>query len=338
MTKQITKKQLIMKTEIIKNFGRARILQIALVSALVVFLASCSKETNEYTPIGGDVYEENIIDILASFGEIDYDDVEDGKGISQVDPTFGTLNSALARTGLASIVSRNQLTVFAPTDAAFAALGLSPRNIMSVPNIREILLYHVLGGVVYSNQLSEGYFETANGSWVKISLDGGPMVDDANVITADVKARNGVIHVIDKVIFPPARNLVELALSFDPEFSILVQAVIKAGLTNVLATGGPFTVFAPTNAAFVALLGELGATSLDDIPVDVLTDVLLYHVVSGYAFSSGSVETLKGSFNLSLESLSITDARGRVANLVPSLLDVQASNGVIHVIDRVILP
>ena len=195
---------------------------------------------------------------------------------------------------------------------------------------------------VFSSQLSEAFFPTVGGSYVEITLTGGPKVNDANIISADIKARNGVIHVIDKVLFPPTQNLVELALSFDPEFSILVQAVIKAGLTDVLASEGPFTVFAPTNDAFVSLLGELGFGSLDEIPVEILTSVLLYHVVDGYVFSSdlssGPVETLNGSFDLSLETLSISDANGRVSNLVPSLLNVQASNGVVHVIDRVILP
>ncbi|MFO7573832.1 MAG: fasciclin domain-containing protein [Bacteroidales bacterium] len=332
-----------MKTEIIKNFGRTRIFQIALVSALVVFLASCSKD--DVNPFDEDaVIEGNIVDVLASYGEIeDFGELGEEKGkYSSVKPTFGTLNAALARTGLAGIVSRNQMTVFAPTDAAFAELGLSPRNITSVPNLREILLYHVLNGMVYSNQLSEAFFGTVNGSYIEISFADGLKVNDSEILSADIKARNGVIHVIDKVLFPPTQNLVELALSFDPEFSILVQAVIKAGLTDILATGGPFTVFAPTNDAFVALLDDLGATSLDDISVDLLTSVLLYHVVGGYVFSSdlssGTVTTLNGNFEISVETLSITDSNGRESNLVPSLLDVQASNGVVHVIDRVILP
>jgi transforming growth factor-beta-induced protein len=331
-----------MKTEIIKKFGSTRLLQIALVSALVVFLASCSKE--EINPADDTIaIEGNIVEILESYGEIEeFGEFGEEKGSTFVEPTFGTLNSALARTGLAGVVSRNQMTIFAPTDAAFAELGLSPRNIASVPNLREILLYHVLNGKVYSNQITEGFFGTVNGSYIEISFSDGLKVDDSKVLSADIKARNGVIHIIDKVMFPPTQNLVDLALSFDPEFSILVQAVIKAGLTDVLATGGPFTVFAPTNDAFIALLDELGAGSLDDIPVDLLTDVLLYHVVGGYVFSSdlssGTVTTLNGNFDISVETLSITDANGRESNLIPSLLDVQASNGVVHVIDRVILP
>lgn len=330
-----------MKTEIIKNFGRTRIFQIALVSALVVSLASCSKD--DVAP-DASVFENEgtIVDILESFGDPDFFDIEEAKGNEGLKPTFSTLNAALGRSGLAGVVARNQLTIFAPTDAAFAELGLSARNIASVPNLQEILLYHVINGKVFSNQLSEAWVPTVGGSYVEITLADGPKVNESSIISTDIQARNGVIHIIDKVMFPPSMNLVQLALSFDPEFSILVQAVIKAGLDGVLASGGPFTVFAPTNDAFVALLGEIGFPSLDAIPVDLLTDVLLYHVVGGYVFSSdlssGPVETLNGTFDLSLESLSITDANGREASLLPGLLNVQASNGVVHVIDRVILP
>jgi transforming growth factor-beta-induced protein len=331
-----------MKTETLKNIGRTRILQIALVSAFAVFAASCSKE--DIRPDGPELETaDDIVQVLASFGEPDYFNIEEdpSKFDPKANPTFGTLNSALARAGLAGLVSRNQMTIFAPTDVAFAQLGLTPKNIASVPNLQEILLYHVFNGMIYSNQLTNGFFETAGGSFVEINAL-NPSINDANIFIADIKARNGVIHVIDKVLFPPTLNLVELALSLDPEFSILVQAVIKAGLTDVLASGGPFTVFAPSNAAFIALLGEQGFASLDDIPVDLLTKVLLYHVVDGRAFSSdlssGSVTTLNGTFELSLETLGITDANGREASLVPGLLNVQATNGVVHVIDRVILP
>ena len=330
-----------MKKELFKNFGRNRILQIALVSGLAIFAASCSKD--DIRPEGEEIAPaENIMEVLASYGEPEYFGEVDAKRGERKPATFSTLNAALARAGLAGTVSRNQLTIFAPTDDAFAALGLTPKNIASVPNLAEILLYHVFPGMVYSGQLSNGFFETAGGAYAQIDLVGGAKINDANILKTDIKARNGVIHIIDKVMFPPDKNLVELALSFNPEFSILVQAVIKAGLTDVLATGGPYTIFAPTNAAFVDLLGFLGATSLDDIPVALLTKVLLYHVVEGKVFSSdlssGPVSTLNGDFELTLEELRITDLNGRDAFLVPSLLNVQATNGVVHVIDRVILP
>ena len=349
-----------MKKQILNLINRTNALRFGLVIAIGLFAASCSKD--EIAPLNPSASGEmNIVEMLASFndddGTIETANGVDGSMESPIffensgelrsfgmrgRPTFRTLNVALARTGLAGVVSSNQLTVFAPTDAAFAALGLFPNNIASVPNLREILLYHVVAGMVYSTDLSNGFVPTLNGAAVEINIDNGVFINDAEVIRADIRARNGVIHAIDKVMFPPTMNLVELALSFDPEFSILVQAVVKADLVDVLANGGPFTLFAPTNDAFVALLGELGASSLDDISVEVLTQVLLYHVVEGRVFSSdlvsGSVPTLNGNFDVNVNTLTITDVNGREAGIIPSLINVQATNGVVHVIDRVILP
>ena len=326
-----------MKKQIKISAGRRWSFSLLLVAAIAMIAVSCSKDDQMMQETESS--ELSLMQIIESMSE----DNAEFKSGPRAGVSFSTLNVALARTGLASVVSKNRLTIFAPTDAAFAKLGLYPNNIASVPNLKEILLYHVLGSVVYSNQLSEVFVPTLNGAAVEVSLKNGVMINDANVIKADIKARNGVIHAIDKVLFPPDKNLVELALSFDPEFSILVQAVVKAGLDNVLATGGPFTVFAPTNAAFVALLEELpGVNSLDDLDVPTLQKVLLYHVVEGRVFSSdlttGPVTTLNGTFNVNVQNLTITDFYNRTANLIPSLLNVQATNGVVHVIDRVILP
>lgn len=263
-------------------------------------------------------------------------------------PTFGTLMAALEKTKLTSIVAKNRLTVFAPSDEAFenlfTALGVNGIEDLSAEQLTPILLYHVLGEVVYSGQLSEGFVPTLNEAAVHVMFAEGVMINDAAVIRADLKALNGAIHIIDKVLLPPTQNLVEIA-SGNPAFSILVEAVVKADLAETLASGGPFTVFAPTNDAFVALLGELGVGSLNDIPVEVLTDVLLYHVVNGRVYSSDlpagplTVTALNGgTFDVDASTLKITDFNGREAGLVPSLLDIQASNGVIHVIDTVILP
>ncbi len=345
-----------MKKQIMNLVNRSSALRFGLVIALGIFASSCSKD--DVTPPNNNMeVEMDLIEVLASFGQEGIDGFaeltsENAGGVFSPDnnngsnivrnATFSTLNVALARTGLASVVSSNRLTVFGPTDAAFAELGLFPNNIASVPNLREILLYHVVSGVVTSDMLSNGFVPTANGAAVEINLDNGVFVNDAQVIRADIRARNGVIHAIDKVMFPPTMNLVELALSFDPEFSILVQAVIKADLVSVLATGGPFTVFAPTNDAFVALLEELPYNSLDEIPVEVLTQVLLYHVVEGRVFSSdlvsGPVATLNGNFTVNTSDFTITDANYRQASIITSLVNVQATNGVVHVIDRVILP
>jgi transforming growth factor-beta-induced protein len=257
-------------------------------------------------------------------------------------PSFKTLKAALAKTGLMGVVSSSELTLFAPTDDAFAALGLNQQNISTVPNLKEILLYHVLEGKIYSTDLYEGFFGTLNGAAVEISLDGGVFVNDAEVIYADIMARNGVVHVIDQVLFPPTMNLVQLAQSFDPdEFTILVAAVVAAGLDDDLSGDGPFTVFAPTDAAFNAA----GVTLQNVASVPNLTEILLYHVVEGRVFSSdlttGPVPTLNGGATIYIDAqaLTIDDAGAPgVANLVPSLLNVQATNGVVHVIDKVLFP
>jgi transforming growth factor-beta-induced protein len=163
------------------------------------------------------------------------------------------------------------------------------------------------------------------------------MVDGSKVIVADVMASNGVIHAIDKVILPA--SLVNHAVN-NPDFSILVQAVIKAGLAETLSTGGPFTIFAPTNAAFNALFTTLGVSGVADLTAEQLTPILLYHVVSGNVVaadvSTGSVPTLNEGKNL---DLTVGGAGVTINSDVKVIAtDVQGSNGVIHVIDAVLLP
>lgn len=327
------------------SFFRNKLGSLAFLLAMLFVFSACDKQDDAQPETDLLSSSEDILTVLQST------EMMKGKAPANANarkknerrPTFSTLLVALAKTGLTSTVAKNELTLFAPSDEAFAELGLYPNNIGNVPNLKEILLYHAIEGKVYSTDLTAGYVPTLNGAAVKVSLNGGVQVNDANVILADARALNGVIHVIDKVLMPPTQNLVELALSFDPEFSILVQAVIKAGLAETLATGGPYTVFAPTNQAFEAALGELGFASLDAVPDDVLRQILLYHVVEGRVYSSdlssGAVGTVNGdTFSVNTSNLTLTDTQGRVANLIPSLLDVQATNGVVHVIDKVILP
>ncbi|WP_430816261.1 fasciclin domain-containing protein [Carboxylicivirga sp. RSCT41] len=265
-------------------------------------------------------------------------------------PTFRNLTYALFKTRLFTTVVSNELTVFAPTDEAFKKLfdEIGVKSIREVPTdqLKTILLYHVVQGKVKSTMLSNGFVPTLNGAAVEVDLSDGVMINDATVQYADIRALNGIIHIIDEVLLPPTQNIVEIAQG-NEAFSILVDAVIKADLAETLATGGPFTVFAPTNDAFVALLQELGPefNSLDDIPVELLTQVLLYHVIEGRVYSSdlpagpASVPTLQGdSFTIDVTGPTITDANSREAGLIASLLNIQGTNGVIHVIDRVILP
>jgi transforming growth factor-beta-induced protein len=316
----------------------------------LVAIAGCSKKNDDMSFQQPDQELFNIPTTLENLSnkavtEKDGVDDKDAKGYYHR-PTYWTLLTALAKTDLLGTVVKNRLTLFAPTDQAFAELGLNSQNIGSVPNLKEILLYHVIKGRVYSFKLKDDFVPTLNGAAVEIKVDDKIMVNGAEVLYANIWALNGVIHVIDKVLLPPDKNIVELALSFKPEFSILVDAVVKAGLVETLATGGPFTVFAPTNQAFYDLLDELGFSSLDDLinnlGVEGLKNVLLYHVVSGRVYSSdlvsGPVTTLNGTFTVDVSNLTLTDAKGRKSNLVPTLLNVQATNGVVHVIDKVILP
>ncbi|MFI1742973.1 fasciclin domain-containing protein [Thalassobellus sediminis] len=322
---------------------RPNLFNLPIIVLVVAFLTfSCNNEDVE--TINLEATTPSIVEVLANFNteSISTSPISKSKSdkYSNAEPTFEILSVALAKTKLASTVSKNRLTVFAPTDKAFMDAGITKKNVASIPGIKDILLYHVLGGPVFSSKLVSGPVPTVQGKDVIINInDSGVSVNSSNVIMADISARNGVIHVIDKVLSIPTLNLVELALSKDPEFSILVQAVLKAELAETLAAGGPYTVLAPTNQAFLDLLTATPYNSLDEIPKDFLTQILLYHVVDGYAFSNqlsnGFVPTLNGAaVNVNLDSapmVYINDSKVIIT-------DVQATNGVIHAIDKVLLP
>ncbi len=159
--------------------------------------------------------------------------------------------------------------------------------------------------------------------------------NSVSVTTADIEAANGVIHVVDKVILPP--TVVDIALAND-NFTTLVEAVIKAGLVDALNSEGPFTVFAPTNAAFEELFAQLDIAGIDDLTAEQLTPVLLYHVVPGNVLSSeltsGNVGTLNGGKNVTVDLSS--GVKINESSVVSA--DIQGTNGVIHVIDQVLMP
>jgi transforming growth factor-beta-induced protein len=331
-----------MKRQFVNLNSQTYAFRIAFVFVLAFATLSCNKE-DDTASMQVSSESRDITYVLDNFSSVnagvtENDFLKKGKMI----PTFKTLVAALVETKLLSTIAKEELTIFAPTDEAFSALGLNEKNIGTVPNLKEILLYHAVAGKVFSGMLTSKYVPTVNGAALKIDVTSGVMVNDAMVLKADIKAMNGVIHIIDKILMPPSKNLVEIALASAPEFSILVAAVKKAKLVETLSTGGPFTVFAPTNAAFAALLTELKVASLDALSDETVKNVLLYHVVNGRVFSSdlksGPVNTLNGTFSVNLSNLKITDANMREAGLVTSLLNIQATNGVIHVIDRVILP
>jgi transforming growth factor-beta-induced protein len=261
------------------------------------------------------------------------------------DGNFSILVQALSKANLVNVLSgEGNFTVFAPTNDAFNALfsqlGVNGIADLSAETLTPILLYHVFGEEKKSTMLSAGYYSTlspAQSSYLsmRISLDGGVKINkDSKVIIADVDVKNGVIHAIDKVLLPP--SVIDLALS-NESFSILVQAVVKAGLAGTLSGTGPFTIFAPTDAAFEALFAKLGISGIADLTAEQLAPILKYHVVSGNVRSSqltaGSVATLNGNFNV---KLSPSPAINNTSDIIAT--DVQGSNGVIHVIDEVLIP
>jgi len=282
-------------------------------------------------------------------------------------PVFSSLVAALTRTDLmtdfvAALSGEGPFTVFAPTNDAFQALldsndewnGL---NDVPVAVLEDVLKYHVTGaGNVRSTDLVNGQeVPTLLEENFTIDLTDGAKIiagaNTANIILTDVQGQNGVVHAIDAVLLPAAfaqanPNAVEFAAA-NENFSILVEAVTKAGLVETLSGAGPFTIFAPTNDAFVALLNSNPDwNSLDDIPVDVLTSVLTYHVVAGdnraADLTTGYLNTLSGTpFDQgTVVSKYISTENGVTINGNVSVTgaDNVVSNGVIHVVDQVIMP
>jgi transforming growth factor-beta-induced protein len=290
--------------------------------------------------------------VMSSCSKDDDEPSTETKNIVQTasgDAQFSILTEALTKANLVSALEGpGPFTVFAPTNDAFNALfsqlGVSGINDLSAETLTPILLNHVLSGNVKSTDITTSYASTLNTSApgsnaVKVFIQKGSevKVDASKVIIADVMASNGVIHAIDKVILPA--NVVSQAIN-NPDFSILVEAVVKAGLVEALSAEGPFTVFAPTNAAFTSLFSTLGVSGIADLTAEQLTPILLYHVVAGNVVASqvstGSVPTLKDGSSIDVVVSAMGVKLNNSSNVVAT--DVQGSNGVIHAIDAVILP
>ncbi len=293
--------------------------------ALVLSFTACSDDDND----GGNTPAKNIATIATETADL------------------SILVQALNRAGLvATFDSAGDYTVFAPTNAAF-------------PVLTEILKNHVLSEGLKSADLTTGYYKTlAKGTasstntismFINLSsgvvLNGGASNGGASVVLnrANIEASNGIIHVVDRVIGLP--TVVNHAIA-NPSFSTLVTTITMDGqpdFVNILSGTGSFTVFAPTNDAFTALTAELVA--MEFVPTtEQLTTVLQYHVVAPANVLAGSLTEGQvvtplagGTFTVSLMGgAKITDGSARVTNIITT--DVQASNGVIHAIDRVLLP
>jgi uncharacterized surface protein with fasciclin (FAS1) repeats len=274
--------------------------------------------------------------------------------VAQDDPRFTVLVEAVVAADLGTTLSgTGPFTVFAPTNEAFAALltelGISKSQLLADKALlKTVLTYHVLPAKVTKSEVPAGKaLSSVQGGVFKIDAVGSDLLitDGRNrsskIIQTDVSASNGVIHAIDKVLLPANKTVVETAIA-TPDFSILVEAVTAADLGATLSGTGPFTVFAPTNAAFASLLTELGISKEALLANKaLLTQVLTYHVVSGRVLKAevpvgSAIKTVQSETFTIDSSLSVNDQRARKAKIVAT--DVLASNGVIHVIDKVILP
>jgi len=270
-------------------------------------------------------------------------DINNLADVLALDGRFNTLLAAVTAAGLGeTLTTGGPFTLFAPTDEAFAKLppGTVESLITNVPALQNILLYHVLDEPRRATELLwKRTAETLQGSEVTVALrHGGVFVNDSRVINANLSAPNAVIHVIDTVLLPPAPepNLVQ-TLQADGRFGTLIAAVTAAGLAETLATGGPFTVFAPTDEAFAKLPAGTVEALLADIPA--LKNILLYHVVSGdlsakELLKERSVETLQGG------DVHVYGWWGRVFVNRSQVIDanIGVGNGIVHAINAVLLP
>ena len=267
------------------------------------------------------------------------------------DGRFTTLVAAVQAAGLVdTLKGEGPFTVFAPTDEAFAKLPagtvedlLKPENIETLKNI---LLYHVVAGKVMAADVTQlESADTVLGKPVAIKTDMGNVnINDAKVIIPDIETANGVIHVIDTVLLPPAdqADIVDTAIA-DGRFTTLVAAVQAAGLVETLKGEGPFTVFAPTDEAFAKLPAGTVEDLLKPENLETLKNILLYHVIPGKVMAA-DVVTLDGKSAdtaLAENALNITVRDGKVflnENVEVVITDIETANGVIHVIDAVLLP
>ncbi|MGB0717414.1 MAG: fasciclin domain-containing protein [Phycisphaerae bacterium] len=252
--------------------------------------------------------------------------------------SFNTLVTAVKAAGLVdALKAPGPITVFAPTDEAFARLPKAAlQNLLDNPDqLAAVLKQHVVAGrVMAADVVKISSAKTLLGQSVAVNTSNGVMIGNANVVKTDITASNGVIHVIDTVLLP-ANDIIETARSAG-SFKTLLAAVEAAGLTDVLRGDGPFTVFAPTDAAFAKLPTGTVDNLLKDIPT--LKSILTYHVAAGANYSKDVVGasqiTVLGGRNLQVN----TGDGVRVNDSKIVKVDVGATNGVIHVIDTVMIP
>lgn len=315
--------------------GSQWVAKTALVLTAGVFVTACSDNDGDYTPMPYPVVE------MSSIYEI-----------AAGDDRFDSLEVALKTTGLDAALDDESVTytVFAPTDDAFDKLGDTLTTLLGDPDtLSDILLYHVLDGAVGSQtatSLAGTTQEMLNGDNIAIIEQAdGLYINDAKVILTDIRASNGIIHVIDTVITPPTPTIVDGtivdAAQATPELSTLVSLLSSAGLVDALADEtAMYTVFAPLNSAFDKIDGEaLTALGAD---TEALTDVLTYHVYAQGAVDSITAMSLTGEevpmLNGDNLAISYMDGKLMVNNSEVVTKDIVTNNGTVHLIDTVLMP
>ena len=315
-----------------------KILNLLLMTLIVFSIAACSNDDDQNVAIA----PSTITQYLRSNAD------------------YSSLVAALEKAGLINVLDgQDKFTLFAPGNAAFASFlsnnGFNALNDVPEAVLRQVLLNHVISGVNPSSALSTGYITTlateattSRNINMHVQLGTGVTLNGTvNVSRADIGLSNGIIHNVNNVIGLP--SVVTFAVA-DSNFSTLVAALTREpdfNYVNVLSTNGtapaPFTVFAPTNDAFGALLTELNISGLNAISKSVLQSTLNTHVIAGANVLSSqlrdnqTVNTLGDSFTINVTGgATFTDLNGRTGNII--VTDVQAANGVIHAIDKVILP
>lgn len=290
---------------------------------LALFAVACSSPSKTEGS-GGEAPKADIVDTAANAGQ------------------FKTLVAAVKAAGLVeTLKGEGPFTVFAPNDAAFEKLPKGTLELLLKPENKEkltnILTYHVVAGKVMAKdaaKLTEA--ETVFGQKLSIDATDGVKIDGAKVISADIECTNGVIHVIDSVILP--KDIVGVAAAND-DFSTLVAAVKAAELVETLQGDGPFTVFAPNNAAFAKLPEGTVAELLKPENREKLTAILTYHVVAGKVMAADVVKlTEAATVQGQKVKIEVKDGTVHVDGAKVIATDIKCSNGVIHVIDSVILP
>jgi len=276
--------------------------------------------------------------------------------------SFSVLEEAVVKANLATTLSgAGPFTVFAPDNAAFAAAGINSATVASLSptQLSDLLLYHTLGSKILAAAVPAGpnaKVTTAGGDSVFVTRNAsGVYVNGIKVAVADIAADNGVIHQLSKALNKPSGNIVATASAAGSGLDSLVKAVVRAnngpgGDPTLIATlsNATLTVFAPTNAAFTQLLSALSLTDINNIPMPTLLAVLRYHVVGGRAFSSDLANGNLGMLAGGNTTINLTNGSGggptikgngngaNLSNIVGT--NLMCRNGVVHVIDRVLLP